>query len=102
MIRRPPRSTLFPYTTLFRSGFRPVQFHSRGRNIGAPPFISLVAGDLSRAVTDGAIEPPGMGFRRGLPPPPPPPHKTKGQHPPALALFVFPGFNTFQGRGPAP
>src|SRR2546429_3658181 len=22
MIRRPPRSTLFPYTTLFRSGFR--------------------------------------------------------------------------------
>src|SRR3712207_8893437 len=24
MIRRPPRSTLFPYTTLFRSGHRPV------------------------------------------------------------------------------
>src|SRR5688572_32038032 len=24
MIRRPPRSTLFPYTTLFRSGFLPV------------------------------------------------------------------------------
>src|SRR3712207_8033216 len=23
MIRRPPRSTLFPYTTLFRSGFWP-------------------------------------------------------------------------------
>src|SRR5207302_6914435 len=23
MIRRPPRSTLFPYTTLFRSGSRP-------------------------------------------------------------------------------
>src|SRR3712207_9188425 len=23
MIRRPPRSTLFPYTTLFRSPFRP-------------------------------------------------------------------------------
>src|SRR2546430_9612691 len=23
MIRRPPRSTLFPYTTLFRSGFKP-------------------------------------------------------------------------------
>src|SRR5438132_4691427 len=22
MLRRPPRSTLFPYTTLFRSGFR--------------------------------------------------------------------------------
>src|SRR5262252_9838344 len=24
MIRRPPRSTLFPYTTLFRSGRRPI------------------------------------------------------------------------------
>src|SRR2546427_4865195 len=24
MIRRPPRSTLFPYTTLFRSGGRPL------------------------------------------------------------------------------
>src|SRR5258708_15390800 len=24
MIRRPPRSTLFPYTTLFRSNFKPV------------------------------------------------------------------------------
>src|SRR3712207_7546269 len=32
MIRRPPRSTLFPYTTLFRSGrrfFRPVLRHAR-------------------------------------------------------------------------
>src|SRR2546422_7464116 len=25
MIRRPPRSTLFPYTTLFRSGLAPEQ-----------------------------------------------------------------------------
>src|SRR3712207_9181818 len=27
MIRRPPRSTLFPYTTLFRSGLPQVRFH---------------------------------------------------------------------------
>src|SRR5436305_11630844 len=27
MIRRPPRSTLFPYTTLFRSGARDVDVH---------------------------------------------------------------------------
>src|SRR2546422_3169647 len=27
MIRRPPRSTLFPYTTLFRSGFEGETFH---------------------------------------------------------------------------
>src|SRR5260370_25396089 len=26
MIRRPPRSTLFPYTTLFRSGIRPKEW----------------------------------------------------------------------------
>src|SRR2546430_7189562 len=32
MIRRPPRSTLFPYTTLFRSRLRPL--HGGGR-IGA-------------------------------------------------------------------
>src|SRR3712207_8120305 len=29
MIRRPPRSTLFPYTTLFRSDLRPDRFYSR-------------------------------------------------------------------------
>src|ERR1039457_7375672 len=28
MIRRPPRSTLFPYTTLFRSGSQRVDNHS--------------------------------------------------------------------------
>src|SRR2546430_9849277 len=34
MIRRPPRSTLFPYTTLFRSG-RPRRHlaHARGRRL---------------------------------------------------------------------
>src|SRR2546429_9428545 len=30
MIRRPPRSTLFPYTTLFRSGGGRLAFESRG------------------------------------------------------------------------
>src|SRR4051794_41616542 len=40
MIRRPPRSTLFPYTTLFRSGARPQAagklgvFHGPDRKIG--------------------------------------------------------------------
>src|SRR2546430_6576865 len=41
MIRRPPRSTLFPYTTLFRSiGFRdgreifPRQIRLHGRDVG--------------------------------------------------------------------
>src|SRR5256885_12463574 len=31
MIRRPPRSTLFPYTTLFRSDARPKTLGSRVR-----------------------------------------------------------------------
>src|SRR5258705_1485068 len=30
MIRRPPRSTLFPYTTLFRSTVRPRELHDAG------------------------------------------------------------------------
>src|SRR3712207_7859025 len=34
MIRRPPRSTLFPYTTLFRSGRR----HERGPAVAVPGF----------------------------------------------------------------
>src|SRR3712207_7942691 len=40
MIRRPPRSTLFPYTTLFRSELllRPLPVHEPGRlvNLAAP------------------------------------------------------------------
>src|SRR2546425_8079181 len=31
MIRRPPRSTLFPYTTLFRSRPRPEPAHQSGQ-----------------------------------------------------------------------
>src|SRR2546428_10082350 len=31
MIRRPPRSTLFPYTTLFRSAFRPSRLDHGNR-----------------------------------------------------------------------
>src|SRR5256885_1418534 len=33
MIRRPPRSTLFPYTTLFRSPAHPGADHARGGNL---------------------------------------------------------------------
>src|SRR2546426_9128455 len=34
MIRRPPRSTLFPYTTLFRSDALPRRRDARGRGEG--------------------------------------------------------------------
>src|SRR5688572_33263041 len=36
MIRRPPRSTLFPYTTLFRSSYgREASYYIRGRSLPA-------------------------------------------------------------------
>src|SRR6266508_487675 len=38
MIRRPPRSTLFPYTTLFRSDRRQHHVaHAHGHDLGAGP-----------------------------------------------------------------
>src|SRR2546422_6949339 len=42
MIRRPPRSTLFPYTTLFRSVGRPVNRH----RLGALDLVSLQPDEL--------------------------------------------------------
>src|SRR2546430_13496592 len=41
MIRRPPRSTLFPYTTLFRSQLRRLGRRRRGRPAGraVPPAV---------------------------------------------------------------
>src|SRR5690349_22580858 len=35
MIRRPPRSTLFPYTTLFRSGEQLPHDHAEREHVGA-------------------------------------------------------------------
>src|SRR5256885_5689570 len=47
MIRRPPRSTLFPYTTLFRSPGRDPAVSRRerqGRSAGSPRPLQWVAG----------------------------------------------------------
>src|SRR2546430_12534942 len=56
MIRRPPRSTLFPYTTLFRSrGHRVLKRHPLGgasRSGGSPPIG--VNGSLTSAPNFGA------------------------------------------------
>src|SRR2546423_6468407 len=47
MIRRPPRSTLFPYTTLFRSeGTTDREAASR---FGTVPTAAIKAGDMSRS-----------------------------------------------------
>src|SRR3989475_4747086 len=40
MIRRPPRSTLFPYTTLFRSSGRGAPGVARGVRRGPPGVVS--------------------------------------------------------------
>src|SRR5258706_1539776 len=49
MIRRPPRSTLFPYTTLFRSTSRLLP------TLGSPPTNRMPAGGNS----PGSIQPGG-------------------------------------------
>src|SRR5215204_6959381 len=41
MIRRPPRSTLFPYTTLFRSPRRPHGRHRHASPAAGPPLDGL-------------------------------------------------------------
>src|SRR3712207_6978513 len=50
MIRRPPRSTLFPYTTLFRSP-RAVELHG-ARRLRVPAHLALVRaeGDAGRVL----------------------------------------------------
>src|SRR5437868_12482156 len=43
MLRRPPRSTLFPYTTLFRSGFMKTLLNIRTSLYGANGQSSVLA-----------------------------------------------------------
>src|SRR3712207_8297444 len=52
MIRRPPRSTLFPYTTLFRSGDEAVE---------------ELVGDLGRAPAAAEEQAPVAQLRLGVP-----------------------------------
>src|SRR5688572_31084903 len=55
MIRRPPRSTLFPYTTLFRS------CHARRHARGSARRLSSHRGHDGRARTSGVRLAPGRG-----------------------------------------
>src|SRR2546430_16070022 len=69
MIRRPPRSTLFPYTTLFRSmyaspllhGFLPKLRGSRMDAVLAPLFmqgVTLTVGNDGSILATASDEPP--------------------------------------------
>src|SRR3712207_7808976 len=63
MIRRPPRSTLFPYTTLFRSRPAPLGRHQGHRDRPAP-----TAGTASRPRgTSSSSSPTGRCPRNGSP-----------------------------------
>src|SRR5258708_11679583 len=44
MIRRPPRSTLFPYTTLFRSGHAAAEEIKLMLNLAKPKYILPIGG----------------------------------------------------------
>src|SRR5690349_22805230 len=48
MIPRPPRSTLFPYTTLFRSGFEPRQIPQQLLDAAGPEFVRRATEAASR------------------------------------------------------
>src|SRR3712207_7377616 len=54
MIRRPPRSTLFPYTTLFRSSLDGDRAELVGRGIGEGP-VERADGGARRADDDDAV-----------------------------------------------
>src|SRR2546425_4715851 len=54
MIRRPPRSTLFPYTTLFRSNYEPLN-HERMIHLRAAK-VEAVVQDVPDVVPAGDPE----------------------------------------------
>src|SRR3712207_7585667 len=64
MIRRPPRSTLFPYTTLFRSGgdARPLR-HLQG-DVSQPRHLAAL-GDQAPAEHGAEAEPEGEAGDHG-------------------------------------
>src|SRR3712207_7398437 len=67
MIRRPPRSTLFPYTTLFRSDRQPnARTHHRRRSPGPRPrrLPVLVAHHLDQPRDDPAVSGGGGADRK--------------------------------------
>src|SRR5260221_3575621 len=52
MIRRPPRSTLFPYTTLFRSIGDPLSYASTVREIVRRADATVPVTEIKTQVTD--------------------------------------------------
>src|SRR3712207_6926066 len=55
MIRRPPRSTLFPYTTLFRSEVRPGWLEALLAAAAAEPDVDVFTGPIFARFEDHAF-----------------------------------------------
>src|SRR3989441_4392286 len=110
MIRRPPRSTLFPYTTLFRSDLTPNAITVLERRYlvkddhGAPVegpedlFWRVARPAAPPPARDGAAAGAGgggagalfelMATRRGLPQSPPPMIAARPPRPPSASFFL--------------
>src|SRR2546430_9223241 len=56
MIRRPPRSTLFPYTTLFRS-VRVAHAVGEIRLVGEPVIVEKQVAEARQRVGEGRVRP---------------------------------------------
>src|SRR2546430_14245644 len=77
MIRRPPRSTLFPYTTLFRSGYPQAALQALAGIVawavarapwraGAGPFLARVAAGVTLGGALTAVQAlPALDYARG-------------------------------------
>src|SRR3712207_8025487 len=70
MIRRPPRSTLFPYTTLFRSPAQGLEVlgevvgPDEGQDVRLEGIEIRVVEGLDGGVLDAAVHPLGLAVRR--------------------------------------
>src|SRR2546425_12734173 len=60
MIRRPPRSTLFPYTTLFRSGVSPPRRPGSALARDAPVVLAAAVGAAEPTSNGAANEAPAV------------------------------------------
>src|SRR3712207_8918534 len=64
MIRRPPRSTLFPYTTLFRSEEHPIADSERGGEVAQATRVGhvVVTGGRARELRRAGKQKPQLGM----------------------------------------
>src|SRR3712207_9216170 len=67
MIRRPPRSTLLPYTTLFRSAIKPESYHDAFAADLPAEQIPVLAATQRPFAELGFTEPSGVPAWRNLP-----------------------------------